>query len=308
MKEERTLYNEEKKMRYLETLSEANRNIATVVFVQMAEYEEKIGKDFADFRSINDVFNALKCVNFSKLQFIRHTVLYLKKYAEFCGNATHPIVSITQADYKYFVNMDKFNYITDEEYNDVKNNFYGVLSDSERYLKCLLMLCYEGAYEVSMESIATLRASNINTDTNEVVLTDIDGNEKRRIIISDELKELCLELSEMTCIVVVSAYSTVSRNITKIYPDSVFGVTAREDSAIGKSAFIKRFKTDVISNKTRALKKFGLEHPLKAVAHSGCINNIIKSNDNSLENIRLWAGKYNLNENIISAMLRYLVK
>ena len=89
---------------------------------------------------------------------------------------------------KRYFNESKYNYIVD--YLN-KNILY---DDNDLYYLTLFMSIYEGMYNKGLTEIRNLRLSDINTETNVVVLKDDYGN-VRELKISDELVNNLVNLS-----------------------------------------------------------------------------------------------------------------
>ena len=158
---------------------------------------------------------------------------------------------------KRYFNESKYNYIVD--YLN-KNILY---DDNDLYYLTLFMSIYEGMYNKGLTEIRNLRLSDINTETNVVVLKDDYGN-VRELKISDELVNNLVNLSRKKIWYKKQGknHKIIEQDLVGKYDDSIFKVVMRTDNNIQKSYkefYYRRLKTiiqDFIGYNTTPLQIF----------------------------------------------------
>lgn len=144
---------------------------------------------------------------------------------------------------KRYFSEKKYQYIVD--YLN-KNVLY---DNNDIYYLTLFMSIYEGIYNKGLTEIKNLRLSDINTETNIVLLKDDDGNE-RELQISDELKENLFKLSNKKIWYKKQGrnHKIIEQELVGEYDDSVFKIVLRTDNEVEKSYrefYYRRIKTIV---------------------------------------------------------------
>lgn len=142
-------------------------------------------------------------------------------------------------------------YFSDKKYREIvdylnKNVLY---DDNDLYYLTLFMSIYEGMYNKGLTEIKNLRLSDINAETNVVLLRDDNGNE-RELQISDELKENLFKLSNKKIWYKKQGrnHKIIEQELSGQYDDSVFKIILRTDNEIEKcyrEFYYRRIKTIV---------------------------------------------------------------
>ena len=148
------------------------------------------------------------------------------------------------------------------EYINTKNR-YILYYDNDLYYLTLFMSIYEGMYNKGLTEIRNLRLSDINTETNVVVLKDDYGN-VRELKISDELVNNLVNLSRKKIWYKKQGknHKIIEQDLVGKYDDSIFKVVMRTDNNIQKSYkefYYRRLKTiiqDFIGYNTTPLQIF----------------------------------------------------
>ena len=158
---------------------------------------------------------------------------------------------------KRYFNESKYNYIVDYL---SKNILY---DDNDLYYLTLFMSIYEGMYNKGLTEIRNLRLSDINTETNVVVLKDDYGN-VRELKISNELVNNLVNLSRKKIWYKKQGknHKIIEQDLVGKYDDSIFKIVIRTDNNIEKSYkefYYRRLKTiiqDFIGYNTTPLQIF----------------------------------------------------
>ena len=133
-------------------------------------------------------------------------------------------------DLKRYFNYNQYKYIIDYLKEDILYDGNGL------YIMTLFMSVYEGMYDKGLSEIRNLRLSDINTETNVVTLRN-DKGDIRELMISDELKENLIKLSD------VKVWNKGRANSDKLtymplvgeYDDSIFKVVMYSNNNTIKS-------------------------------------------------------------------------
>lgn len=186
------MYNEEIKQEFMEQYGEGTRKILQRIFRISRPLEEDLGKDLYDFN--RDELRRLFFLFGAKTAYSsKANVTWIHKYLDFCSEeryleGTNPLDGTGKEWKEQFVVKSIKSLWTDEELNEIINSR---VNDNDAVIIALLR---EGIRGQANSEITNLRREDVLEKTNELRLTDVNGNQ-RTIKVTTDLIKLCIRAS-----------------------------------------------------------------------------------------------------------------
>jgi len=187
---ERTLYNQNIKIRFLNEIRDGTKNFYEYVLSKAEKTEIILKKDVFEFNT-TELDSLIKSYKNKSIQTVQSTVAVLKKYIDwaikegFVFSGINFLQPLECKDLYKYVNLiaRDMRYVTREELLDI------VDSCNNRQDSVPFALLFEGAKGENLEELRNLKVSDCNFKTNELILTK-DSGEKRSLIVSNRTMEL----------------------------------------------------------------------------------------------------------------------
>lgn len=234
----------------------------------ISNYELKINKDLKDFNE-DECGQLLKGLSFYQ---IKTTLLFTKKYKEFCNAMGLDIYDINWNDDRLQIDNYKYKIESKIISRDDYKNIIMTLSDDDNtslYFKALFMLIYEGVpkYGEYFKDIFFLRKRDIHENT-------IITLSNRKIIISDELVDVLNRIKDINQIVPHNRKTILSR----VYKDSLFYFPGDNPNNTdpSKQEIKKAQSTLNVTFNRFILYKFNISISLNDILKSYFINEVYK--------------------------------
>lgn len=250
------------------TYNENYKKQYKVLLEVIYNYELKVNKDLKDFNE-DECGQLLKELSFYQ---IKTTLIFIKKYKEFCSAMGIDVYEMNWDDEKLQVNNYKYKIeskvISKEDYK----NIIMTLSDNDDtslYFKVLFMLIYEGIpkYGEYFKDIFCLRKRDIYENT-------ITTHSDRKIVISDELVDVLNRIKNINQIVPHNRKTILS----KVYKDSLFYFPGDNPNSENptKQEIKKAQSTLNITFNRFILYKFNISISLNDILKSYFVNEVYK--------------------------------
>ena len=294
-----TLYNNEKKLQFLESLSEAERGAAKGLFLLSAPIEEQKGTDISSF-SVNEIIEFYRSCDFRSIGTIRAKHRLLKKYVYFVfGEERLDLGTITESVLESTLNQYvlKSKLVTENDLDDWECTLRKgkVWNPSMMFF---IRAIYEGICGQGKQELKDLKMEDFSIIDGKYYV-NIPGVYGKTIEVSKKLYDLADETNRAfeyytvkyrNKADVIAVYELEGDNIIKLLKKD----NASEDNFYRK--MLKRYK--VIQ------KTLGIEHiAMTDISISGAINRIKKLADESKRDIIDYALDYE-NAKIIRQILR----
>lgn len=190
-----TLYNEEIKNRYLDTLKNDETKDAYRHGLALASVTESIeGKDLYNF-NLSQIADVIKNKQPFRLGLVHTRASVIRQYIDWAiengyrDNSLNPLDSVTNDWYNSLVDTKRKMMFTEEEITEIINQTANFQD------RATIRLIFEGAWGSALSELSNLRMEDVNNDTNEITLENSKG-EKRTIKVSDTAIELIHEANE----------------------------------------------------------------------------------------------------------------
>lgn len=191
------VYNPDLKIKFVEenyNIYDSTGTTLLNMFARSRYTEEAFNKDLCtfDFKEIDDVIKSLGYVTENTIQ---STLSFFARYTDWCminkyrgsyedGMNNFSIFMATQDLSNFIPKSDAaYRYITEKEISFMIYNLVNPLDQA------IILGLYEGIAGEELHELRSLKLKNINFDTNEVILFDLNGD-KRKKKISNRLKDI----------------------------------------------------------------------------------------------------------------------
>lgn len=270
------LYHPDLKIKFIEENypnSEMTKRTALYDFRKSAIVERIFDKDLC-IMNINEINEVAKILGYITINAIQAALSRFSVYIDYCianglrgsyeNNINNVAIFMKTQDLSKFIARLKnmYRYITKEEIHDAVDIL-------ENYVdKALLLAPYEGIAGEKLCELTTLTKDNINFNTNQVTLTDVDGK-KRTKFISDKLINILNYASSQ------EEYVALNTNRKRTLAKTPYIIRSVENNNVGTKEVISY--SSLCSKLSKIRKITGLNHiTIQSIQDSGQINRVIE--------------------------------
>ena len=296
---EETLYNNEKKLQFLEPLSEAERGVAKGLFLLSAPIEEQKKTDISSF-SVNEIIEFYRSCDFRSIGTIRAKHRLLKKYVYFVfGEERLDLGTITESVLESTLNQYvlKSKLVTENDLDDWERTLRKgkVWNPSMMFF---IRAIYEGICGQGKQELKDLKMEDFSIVDGKYYV-NIPGVYGKTIEVSKKLYDLADETNRT-----FEYYTVKYRNkadviaVYELEGDNIIKLLKKDNAS--EENFYRKMR-----NRYKVIQKtLGIEHiAMTDISISGAINRIKKLADESKRDIIDYALDYE-NAKIIRQILR----